>query len=54
MEVDCLKAIAEIQGQILALRLGASALPDPKLQEFYLTIADLVEQFTQEFDRAVE
>jgi hypothetical protein len=54
MEVDGLKAIAEIQGQILALRLGASVLPDPKLQEMYLTIADLVEQFTREFDRTIE
>jgi hypothetical protein len=52
MEDDPLQTIIAIQGQIIAMRRGASAFPDPKLQEIYLTIADMVEQFAREFDRA--
>jgi hypothetical protein len=40
------------KGQIIAMRRGASAFPDPKLQEIYLSLADLIEQFVREFDRA--
>jgi hypothetical protein len=35
MEDDPLQAIIEIQGQIMAMRRGAAAFPDPKLQAAY-------------------
>jgi hypothetical protein len=52
MEDDQMKAIIDIQGQIIAMRRGAAAFPDPKLQAAYLQIADLIEHFVREFDRA--
>jgi hypothetical protein len=52
MEDESLETIIEIQGQIIAIRRGASAFPDPRLQATYLHIADLIEHFVREFDRA--
>jgi hypothetical protein len=54
MEDDSLQTIIEIQGQLIAMRRGAAAFPDPKIQEFYLYIADLIEQFVREFDRVAD
>ena len=52
MEDDPLQTIIEIQGQIIAMRRGAAAFPDPKLQAAYFHIADLIEHFVRELDRA--
>jgi hypothetical protein len=54
MKDDSLQTIIEIQGQIIAMRRGASAFPNPQLQAAYLHIADLIEQFVREFDRATD
>ena len=53
MEDEPLQIIIEIQGQIVAIRRVASALADPKLQEIYLAIADLLEQIAREYDAAM-
>jgi len=47
MEDDPLQTIIEIQGQIIAMRRGAAAFPDPKLQAAYFHIADLIEHFVR-------
>ena len=54
MEGGSLQTIVEIQGQIIAMRQGAAAFRDPKIEAFYLYIADLIEQFVREFDRVAD
>jgi hypothetical protein len=42
------------RGKIIAMRRAADAFPDLKIQAFYLHIADLIEQYVREYDRAMD
>ena len=54
MDDESLQPIIEIQGKIIAMRRGADAFADLKIQAFYLHIADLIEQYVREYDRAMD